>query len=157
MKVAQLLHKLRVISDVEVVVPLLPEMIRIANQAPRYSLLQGLQRIGQRVRLQSGDQVRVPTQAKTGLEWGTLVLWFAEQEMNVLRHDYVPVNLKLEAAPHPLQGGFEDSSAGVRGKQATAVVTAECDEVTLAAVVKARQSPGHEDNLVLFADSVCDV
>jgi hypothetical protein len=24
--------------------------------------------------------------------------------MNMLRHDHVPVNLKPEAAPHPLQG-----------------------------------------------------
>jgi hypothetical protein len=29
-----------------------------------------------------------------------------------------------------------------------AMVTAECDEMTLAAVVKTRQSPWHEDNLV---------
>jgi hypothetical protein len=31
-------------------------------------------------------------------------LRFAEQKMNMLRHDYVPVNLKPEAAPHALQG-----------------------------------------------------
>ncbi len=68
MKVAQLLHKLRVISNVEVVVPLLPEMIRITNQTPRYPLLQGLQRIGQRVRLRFGGQERVPARGKTGLE-----------------------------------------------------------------------------------------
>ena len=81
MDVAQLLHKLRVIANVEIVVPLLPEMLSIADQAPRYSLLQGLQRIGQRV-----------------------LLRFAEQEVNMLRHDYVPVHLKPEAAPHSLQG-----------------------------------------------------
>ncbi len=80
MNVAQLLHKLRVISNVEIVVPLLPEMLRIANQTPRYSLLQRLQRIGQRI-----------------------FFGFAEQEVNMLRHDHVTVNLKSEAAPHPLQ------------------------------------------------------
>jgi len=37
MKIAQLFHKLRVISNVEIVVPLLPEMLRIANQTPRYN------------------------------------------------------------------------------------------------------------------------
>ncbi len=31
MNVAQLFHKLRVISNVEIVVPLLPEMLRIAG------------------------------------------------------------------------------------------------------------------------------
>jgi len=81
MNIAQLFHKLRVISNVEIVVPLLPEMIRIANQTPRYSLLQRLQRIGQRI-----------------------LLRFAEQEVNMLRHNYVPVNLKPETAPHPFQG-----------------------------------------------------
>ncbi len=80
MNIAQLFHKLRVISNIEIVVPLLPEMLRVANQTPRYSLLQRLQRIGQRI-----------------------LLWFAEQEVNMLRHDYVPVNVKSEAAPHPLQ------------------------------------------------------
>jgi hypothetical protein len=33
--IAQLFHKLRVISNVEIVVPLLPEMLRIANRGPR--------------------------------------------------------------------------------------------------------------------------
>ncbi len=68
----------------------------------------------------------------------------------MLRHDYVPVNLKLEAAPHPLQGGFEDLSACVCGEKPTAMITAECDEMTLAAVVETRQSPGQKDNLVWF-------
>src|SRR6202011_2690360 len=81
MNIAQLFHKLQVISKVEIVVPLLPKMICIANQTPRYSLFQRLQRIGQRI-----------------------PLWFAEQEVNMLRHDDVPVNLKSETVPHPLQG-----------------------------------------------------
>jgi hypothetical protein len=140
MNIAQLLHKLRVISNVEIVVPLLPEMLGgwptqarfwlewgSSKQTPGYSLLQRLQRIGQRA-----------------------LLWFAEQEVNMLGHDYVPVNLKPEAAPHALQGGLEDSSAGVGGEQRTAMVAAERDEVTLPAVVKTRESPSHEDNLVLF-------
>jgi hypothetical protein len=31
------------------------------------------------------------------------------------------------------------------------MVAAECDEMTLPAVVKTRESPWHEDNLVVFA------
>ena len=99
MNIAKLLHKLRVISNVEIVVPLLPEMLRIANQAPRYSLLQRLQRIGQRSlfcqanrRLIQAD--RWPIQAVLWLEWGTstavsLPLRFAEQKMHMLRHDHI--------------------------------------------------------------------
>jgi hypothetical protein len=44
-----------------------------------------------------------PIQAKTGLEWATFLLRFAEQEVNMLRHGYVSVNLKSEAAAHSLQ------------------------------------------------------
>ena len=72
MNIAQLFHKLRIISNVEIVVPLLPEMLGIANQTPRYSLLQRLQRIGQRVLLRFAEPVGIPTQAKTGLEWATV-------------------------------------------------------------------------------------
>src|SRR5258708_1944199 len=108
MNVAQLLHKLRIISNVEIVVPLLPEMLRFANQAPGYSLLQRLQRIGQRVLSQSAEH-GWPIQAVFWLEWGSsiagrILLWFAEQEMNMLRHDYVSVNVESVTPPHPLQG-----------------------------------------------------
>jgi hypothetical protein len=70
----------------------------------------------------------------------------------MLWHDYVPVNAKPETAPHSVQRGFEGSSACIRGEQATAVVTAECDEMTLPAVLKTRQFPWHEDNLVCSLD-----
>jgi hypothetical protein len=52
-----------------------------SKQTPRYSLLQRSQHIGQRI-----------------------LLWFAEQEVNMLRHDDVPLNLKPETAPHALEG-----------------------------------------------------
>ncbi len=81
MNVPQLFHKLRVISNIEIVVSLLPEMIRGANQTARHSLLQRFQRIGQRISFR-----------------------FAEQEVQMLGHDDVPVNLKPETAPHALQG-----------------------------------------------------
>jgi translation initiation factor IF-1 len=50
-----------------------------------------------------------PIRARFWLEWGSSIaghipLWFAEQRVNMLRHDYVPVNLKPETAPHALQG-----------------------------------------------------
>src|ERR1700692_694698 len=107
MNIAQLFHKLRVISNIEIVVPLLPEMLRFANQTPRYSLLQRLQRIGQRILLQFAEP-GWPIQAVFWLEWGSstggrIPLRFAKQEVNMFRHDDVPVNLKPESAPHPLQ------------------------------------------------------
>jgi hypothetical protein len=56
----------------------------------------------------------------------------------MFRHDCVSVNLKLETAPYTIQGGLEDSSAFVGYKQLAAVITAECDEMTLTAVMKTR-------------------
>ncbi len=107
MYVTQLLHKLPVISNIEIVVPLLPEMLRIANQTPRYALLQRLQCIGQRIPLRFAKGW--PIQAVFWLEWGSSIagripLGFAEQQVNMLRHDCVSVNLKPETAPHALQG-----------------------------------------------------
>jgi GT2 family glycosyltransferase len=104
MNVAQLFRKLRVISNVEIVVPFLLEVIRVADQTSRYSLLQRLQRIGQRVFFRFAEH-GWPIQARFWLEWGSSIsghiLWrLAEQQVNMLGHDYGPVNLKSEAAPH---------------------------------------------------------
>ena len=83
MNIAQLLHKLGVIANVEIVVALLPEVMqpRLPDQTPRYPLLQGFQRFRQ----------RVPP-------------WFAEQEVNMFGHHYVAIDVELVGAPHPLQG-----------------------------------------------------
>jgi hypothetical protein len=68
MNITQFLSKLLVVSNVEIVIPLLPEMLRAADQAPRYSLLQRPQRICQRSLF---DPTCGPTQAKGWLEWAT--------------------------------------------------------------------------------------
>jgi len=96
MNVAQLLYKLRIITNVEIVVPLLPEMLGVPHQASRYSLLQRLQRISQ--------GVNIPTQARPGLEWATVAMRFTEQHMDMLGHDDISVNLESGNAPHSLQG-----------------------------------------------------
>ncbi len=55
------------------------------------------------------------------LEWGTstalgIPLWFAEQQMHMLRHNHIPVNPKPKTAPHPPQGFLEYAPAFVVGK-----------------------------------------
>jgi hypothetical protein len=57
-----------------------------------------------------------PFKPSFGLEWGSstaehIPLRFAEQQMHMLRHDHIPINLKPETAPHALQGQLEDSPA----------------------------------------------
>jgi len=101
-------------------------MLPIANQTPRYSLLQRFQRIGQRIPLR-----------------------FAKQQVHMLRHNYIPVNLKPETVADALQGQLKDSAC-IGGKQKTTMVAAERDEVALTTVRKTRESPWHEDNLAFF-------
>ena len=43
----------------------------IPDEAPRDTLLQGVQRIGERVLLRFAEPVEFPTQAKSGIEWAT--------------------------------------------------------------------------------------
>lgn len=106
MNIAQLFYKLGVIAYVEIIVALLPEVFRGTDEAPRDSLLEGLESIRQRVPLR-----------------------FAQQKMHMLRHDNVAVNLEFVITPHPLERSLEDSAGGVRGDQATAMVAAESDEM----------------------------
>src|SRR5580658_722684 len=159
MNVPQLLHKLRVIANIEIVISLLPEMLRVANQPPRHSLLQRLQRISQSMQFCFADVW--PIQAVLWLEWGSSITEpihprSANQQMNMLRHNHIPENPKPEPAPHPLQPHLKDSPAFVRSKQTTAVITAESNEMTLPAMLKPRQSPRHEANLVSSSAQVCD-
>ena len=114
MNIVQLLHKLSVISNVEVIIALLPEALRLADPSPRNSLLQRLQRIGQR--------------CAVGL---------AQQKMDMFWHDHIAINVELVVAPHPFQCPLEGLAAGVGREQLSAVVTAEGDEMTLRTVVKA--------------------
>jgi hypothetical protein len=79
MYIAQLFHKRRLISHIEIIVALLPEMLRLANQPPRDSLLQRLDRVGQ-----------------------SMLLRFVEQQVNVFGHDHISVDAQLEAETHPL-------------------------------------------------------
>ena len=174
MNVAELLHKLRVITNVEIVVSLLPEMLGdgwpiqarfwlewvALNQTSRDSLLQRFDCICEGVRLRFTAPVEIPTQAKIRLEWATILFTtlsrFAQQQVNMLGHDHVAVNAQSVTATHSLQGYLESSAACISDKQMTAMVTAESDEMTLTAPLKTCQSPRHGDNLVSCASRVCD-
>ena len=62
-----------------------------------------------------------PTQAKTGLESGTVDCGLAEEKVNVLGHHDVCVDAKVEVAAHALKGVLKDSSACVGREQGTAL------------------------------------
>jgi hypothetical protein len=87
----------------------------------------------------------------------------------MLRHDDVPVKPEPETPSHRSKAdskirrlasvvnnrSLERLSAAKESNGA--MVTAESDEMTLPAVLKTRESPWHEDNLVFSPDYACDV
>ena len=72
MNVAKLLHELAVIADIEIVIALLPEVLGLADQSPRNSLLEGLDDIRERSGSFSPTQAHPFGYAQGGLEWGTV-------------------------------------------------------------------------------------
>ncbi len=119
MNVVELFYELRMIANVEVVVALLSEMGGFSDQTPRYSLLQRLESIGERAVVPLAEAVEIPTQANTGLEWATFefewaaVVRLALEQMNMLRHDHISIDIESVAVAHALKSIFKDSSARV--------------------------------------------
>jgi hypothetical protein len=91
MNILKFLHELPMIPNIAIVGALLPEVLSLADQSPRHTLLQGLERIGQRPMLR-----------------------FPEQRVDVLRHHHIPVDAQTGAASDPLQRGLERSLADGR-------------------------------------------
>ena len=142
MNVVELLYKLRMIANVEIVVALLPEMVGVSDQTPRHSLLQRFEGVGERaLLLETRD---IPTQAKTGLESGTVDCGLAEEKVNVLGHHDVCVDAKVEVAAHALKGVLKYSSACVGREQGTALIAREGYEMALPGVVITLKAPRHE-------------
>ena len=126
MNVPQLFHKLRLISHIEIVVALLPEMLGLANQPPRDSLLQRLDRVGE-----------------------SLQLRLAEQQVNVFGHDDIAVDAKSEAEAHALQRVLENLSGDGCRERGPTMVTAEGHEVSLPGRLESFQSPRDKARLRL--------
>ena len=63
--------------------------------------------------------------------------------MNVLGHDNISVNAKLEASSDAFHSNFEDSAAFCGSEQETAVIAAESYKVTLPGVMKTPESGRH--------------
>jgi len=84
MDISKLLHKRTFIADIKIIVALLPEMLRLADQSSRYPLLQRFQRVGERALPRLG-----------------------KQQVNVLGHHYIAVDAESETASHTLQRSLE--------------------------------------------------
>ncbi len=111
--VVEFLAELAMVAHIEIVVSLLPKVITaVADQPAGDSLLQGLQCGGK------------------GVAFG-----FAQQQMHVLRHDYVSIDAELVTAANTFEGLLE-SVLGMRSdEESFASVTREGNEMGLSGVV----------------------
>jgi hypothetical protein len=139
----ELLYKLLVITNIEIIIAPLPEVIGISDQMPRHSLLQRLEGIGERALL------GVPTQAKIGLEWATVGVGLADEDVNVLRHHDVAVDAKAEVAADAFESVLEHSTARVVDKEGSAMITTKRYEMTLPGVLITLEAPRHEISVAL--------
>jgi hypothetical protein len=121
MNVTQLLNKLLPVANIEIVVPILPEMRAFAGQPPRNALLQTLQHNCKR-----------------------RALGFAEQQVYVLQHHDVAKDTEMVHPSHAFKSRFEGAGRLDVGKDFLAAMAAESYKVSLPGFVKAVKSPWHK-------------
>jgi len=108
MDVTQLLNKLLPVANIEIVVPILPEMRAFAGQPPRNALLQTLQYNCKRS-----------------------ALGFAEQQVYVLQHYDVAKDAEMVHPSHAFKSRFEGAGRLAVGKDFPAAIAAESYKVSL--------------------------
>jgi hypothetical protein len=127
MNIAELFDKLIVRPNIEIVIPLLPEMRGLSNQPPRYALFERL------------DRIRERSAAR-----------FAQQQMHMVGHDHVCVDTKIEAAPDPLKSSLENTLRRRIAKIVPPMPAGERDKVRLSGGVKALQPCRHGESVLLL-------
>ena len=118
--VSQLLDQLAPTPNIEIVVPTLPEMRVIETELPGDRLLQRL------------DQRRKRP-----------ALRFAQQQMDVFRHNDVSVHARLVTSADDLQLLLQNAPGLGCAQPWLAPVTTESDEVKLSRLVEAAKAPRH--------------
>ena len=93
----------------------------LANQSPRHSLLERLERYRERCSF-----------------------WLANEQMDVFWHYNVAIDAQLIAESDAFESCFKDKFCRIGGERQGTMVAAECHEVGLSGLVKSLQSPRHE-------------
>jgi len=122
MQVAQFLDALALCPDIEIIEPLLPDVLR-----------RGVEQAGLR-RVASPSRLRqyAPCEAEfESLHHGSRIflLRFADQQMYVLGHDHVANDDKLIALAHLLQHPQKEVTAARSTKQGLSAITTASDEM----------------------------
>jgi len=120
--VAQLLHPLLFVVNVEIVVPRLPEWP-----------LPALNRHRQFQRLNCFAQ--------------KCFLWFTDQKVNMFRHDHISADHKIVTEAHGLQRPLEQAARRRNSEMRKTLITTECDEMKAAALLITNQTLRHPISL----------
>ena len=121
MDVTKLLRELLVAADVEIVITLLPEVVaRCCDKTTCDALFKRLERFGK------------------GRASG-----FAKQDMHVLGHDHVSVDIQVIAATDAFKSLFEGTLGCIRDEEWLTVVTGKGYEVGLSGVMIPFKRPWH--------------
>jgi hypothetical protein len=102
----------------------LPEVSGPVDQSPRHALLQRLERIGER-----------------------FLSGFADQQVDVFRHDNVAIDAQLETPSDALKRNFKRMLCQRIGERLSATVAAECHKMRLPRLLESFQSPRYKASL----------
>src|SRR5262249_31001730 len=84
------------------------------------------------------------------------LLRFADQQVNVLRHDYVAYDDESVTLPDRLEHCKKQVTAAFAGQPELAMIAAASDEVQVFIAVVALESAGQTQNLTLRKKKSCD-
>ena len=124
MNVAQLFPALFLAPKIEVVVALLPEVRRVADQPAGHALLEGLDGNGKR-----------------------FAAWLAQQQMHMVGHDNVPIDTEQVVLADSFQRGFEHGPGSGICEVRPTMPARKRDEMRLSGTVESLKPSWHEGQL----------
>ena len=128
MNIAQLFLKFLLTVNIEIVIALLPEARRVADQSAGHALLQRLDGDGER-----------------------FALWFAHQQVHMIGHNNVSIDAKQKSAAHTLDRSFKNRPCRDFGKVRPAMPAGEGDEMRLSGIVEALEPGWHLEVRLLLS------
>jgi hypothetical protein len=141
MHVTQLLHPLALAPDVEIVKAMLPYVIRVPGKEFRLSPTAPLGQLPQYPARESLLN-RLHDTRRIGF------LWFADQQVDVLRHDYEAYDYEGIALPHLFEHTQEQITPPGTAQPPLPMIATAGDEVQMLSAVVALEVSRHTLNVV---------
>ena len=149
MHIAQLLHPLALTPHIEIVETMLPDVLRVSAKEV---LLEASAPLGQSPQYPP----REPLFDRLHDPGRIILLRFADQQMNVLRHDYIADHDEAIALPNLFEDAQEKITAPCVAQPGLAMVATASDEVEMLGAVVALEAGRHTFNLAWKEKIRCD-